>query len=317
MRLAAIDIGTNSTRLLLGDYSRDIFSILERKMRITRLGSGLGENNTISKDSADKTLDILKTYNKLIESYNVNKCRAVGTSALRTAKNRSDFISSAEKILGIRIDVIGGDEEARLSFYGATKDIIRDYNKSGGIGKVNSKKILVLDVGGGSSEFILGEKSSRPDFIKSVDIGCVNISERYMNSDIPDAGQLNKMNNHIRKKLETTIKKIKNLKAGYLIGVAGTISTLASIDLRLDKYDSDRIHKHILEFGKIKEIYSYLCGLNLEDRKKVRGMDPGRADVIIGGTAIVINVLEMLGSEFICASEKDILDGIIYTLIDF
>jgi len=317
MRLAAIDIGTNSARLLIGDYDRDVFSILERKMKITRLGSGLRENRTISQDSADKTLDVLKTYNELINKCKVNKCRAVGTSVLRNAKNSSDFISSAEKILGIEVDVIGGDEEARLSFYGATKDIMRDYDKSDRVSQVNSKKILVLDVGGGSSEFILGEKSSEPDFIESIDIGCVSISERYMDSDVPDAGKLNKMNNHVRRKLKNTVKKVKNLKIGYIIGVAGTISTIAAVDLKLDEYDSDKIHKHVLEFGKIKEIYNYLCGLNLKERKKVRGMDPGRADVIIGGAAIVINVLEMLGREFIFVSERDILDGIIYTLIDF
>ncbi len=314
MKLAAIDIGTNSTRLLISDYHHNNLSILERKMEITRLGSGLNKSNIISGDSADKTLDVLKAYRELINKHNVKKYRVVGTSVLREAANSRDFVSSAEKILGIKVDVIKGDEEARLSFYGAVKDIGRDYSRSN---SGEASKILVLDIGGGSSEFIVGGRSSRPDFIKSVDIGCVNISERYMNSDIPDAGRLNKMHYYIKRKLRRTIRKVKIFEVEYVIGVGGTISTLAAVDLRLDKYDSKKIHKHILDLKKIEGIYIYLCGLNLEDRKKVAGIDPGRADVIVGGTAIVIDVLKLLGSEYISVSEKDILDGIIYTLIDF
>ncbi len=314
MKLAAIDIGTNSTRLLISDYYQNNFSILKRKMIITRLGSGLRENNVISGNSASKTLDALRTYKELIREYNVRKYRAIGTSALRDAENSGDFIASAEKILGMKVDIVGGKEEAHLSFYGAVRDLEMD---SHGSATADSAKIMVLDVGGGSSEFILGEKSLKIDFIRSVDIGCVNISERYLDSDIPGSGKLNEMRNYISRVLMDTIREIKGLGAGYFMGVGGTISTIAAIDLRLDRYDSKRIHGHILDLKKIEEIYDYLCGLNLEDRKKVVGIDPGRADVIIGGTAIVIDVLRMMGAGYIHVSERDILDGIIYTLVDF
>jgi len=314
MKLAAIDIGTNSTRLLISDYYHNIFSILERKMTITRLGAGLKENNAISGDSASKTLDVLKIYKELISKYDVKKYRAVGTSALRDAENSGDFISSAEKIIGMKIDIVGGDEEARLSFCGAVRDLEIDHQ---GSAPADSTKIMVLDVGGGSSEFILGEKSLKIDFIRSVNMGCVNLSERYMDSDITGSGKLNEMRNYIGRELMGTIREIKDLGAGYFIGVGGTVSTVAAIDLMLDKYDSKRIHGHILDLKKVEEIYSYLCGLNLDDRKNVVGMDPGRADIIIGGTAIVIGVLKMMGAGYIRVSERDILDGIIYTLVDF
>jgi len=314
MKLAAIDIGTNSTRLLISDYSNNNFSILERRMKITRLGSGLKENNVISKNSASRTLGALGAYNELISRYKVKKYRAVGTSALRDAVNSRDFISNAEKILGVKVDIVSGDEEARLSFYGVVRDFEMGYRENA---PANSAKIMVLDVGGGSSELILGEKRMKPDFIRSIDIGCVNLSESYIDSDIPGAGKLNKMHDYIERKLISAIRKIKNLGAGYFVGVGGTISTLAAIDLSLDIYDSKRIHGHILDLKKIEEIYNYLCGLNLDDRKKVTGIDPGRADVIIGGTAIVMDVLKMMGAGYIHVSERDILDGIIYTLIDF
>jgi exopolyphosphatase / guanosine-5'-triphosphate,3'-diphosphate pyrophosphatase len=314
MKLAAIDIGTNSTRLLIEDYRNNKFFPLERKMEITRLGRGLNDNNTISEDSAKKTLDTLIIYGKLMKKNGVKKYRAVGTSALRRASNSREFVSMVEENPGISVDIVGESEEARLSFYGAVKGVGLDSVRSS---YKSESKILVVDVGGGSSEFILGDINCNTDLIESVGIGCVNLSEKYIDSDVPDAGRLNKMHYYVRGKVNGTISKIKNFKIGAVIGVAGTITTLAAIDLELDKYNSEMIHGHVLSLKRIDEIYKFLCGLNLEDRKKVAGVDAGRADVIIGGVSIIIEVLELLGYKYINVSEKDILDGIIYTLVDF
>src|SRR4030042_2846160 len=315
MKLAAIDIGTNSTRLLITNYHHNKFITLERKMEITRLGRDLDiNNNFISGDSAEKTLKVLSAYRSLIRNHNVSKHRAIGTSALRKAVNGKDFISSVEKDTGIKVDVLSGREEASLSFYGAVKDINVNLpgSKSGA-----ASRILVIDIGGGSSEFIVGDHNCNLEFTSSIDIGCVSLTERFINSGVPDKKKINQMYYYIEDKIRGTIEDIKKFKSLSLVGVAGTITTLAAIDLKLEEYDSEKIHGHILNLKRIEEIHDFLCGMNLEERKKVTGLDPKTADIIISGKTIMMAVLRLLGCKFICVSERDILDGIVYTLIDF
>jgi exopolyphosphatase/guanosine-5'-triphosphate,3'-diphosphate pyrophosphatase len=314
MKLAAIDIGTNSTRLLIIDYRYKKFFPLERKMEITRLGKGVDKNKTILEDSARKTLKVLSDYWRLLSDYDVKKYRTVGTSAIREASNGNWFVSYVHEHLGMRIDVISGREEAKLGFYGAVRNM--DLDNSACKPKTDTA-ILVLDVGGGSTEFILGDRNGSLELAMSIDLGSVSLTERFIGSGIPDNDDLNKMRHFITNKLEKIIEKIKTHKSLFIIGVAGTITSLASIDLKLKIYDSQKIHKHVLDFERIEEIQRYLCGLNLEERKKVIGLDPARADIIIGGTEIVLMILKMLDRREILVSERDILDGIIYTLVDF
>jgi len=314
MRLAAIDIGTNSTRLLITDYKNSKFIPLERKMEITRLGKDLARNKTILDDSARKTLEALSGYWRLVKDHGVEKYRAVGTSAVRKASNSDWFVSYIYKNLGMKIEVISGREEAKLSFYGAVRemDLNRLSRKAG-----SGAGILVVDIGGGSSELILGDSNCNLEFAVSLDLGCVSLTERFIGSGIPDTGSLNRMQRHIAKRLEETIKRIRQHKSLFIIGVAGTITTLAAIDLKLKVYNREKIHGHILSIKRIGDIHKNLCRLDLEDRKKVAGLNPKRADIIIAGTAIVLEILKLLGSDDIMVSERDILDGIIYTLVDF
>ncbi len=315
MKLAAIDIGTNSTRLLITNYHHNKFITLERKMEITRLGRDLDiNNNFISDDSAAKTLKVLSAYGRLIRNYNVSKYRAIATSALRKAANGKNFISSVEKGSGIKVDIVSGKEEALLSFCGAVKDI--DLNLPGSKSG-SASRILVIDIGGGSSEFILGDYNCNPEFTSSIDMGCVSLTERFIDPGVPDKKKINQMRDYIEDKIRGTIEDIKKFKSLSVVGVAGTITTLAAIDLKLEAYDSEKIHGHILNLKRIEEIHDFLCGMNLEERKKVTGLNPKRADIIISGTAIIMAVLRLLGCKFICVSERDILDGIVYTLIDF
>ncbi len=314
MKLAAIDIGTNSTRLLITDYRHNKFFPLERKMEITRLGKDLDKDKVILENSAQKTLEALSGYWHLVRNYNVKKYRAVGTSAVREASNSDWFVSYVYERLGIEVDVISGPEEAKLSFYGAVRDI--GLNRSGH--KVESDvKILVMDIGGGSSEFILGDCDYNLELIKSVDLGCVSLSERFIGSGTPDMGSMGRMRRRVANKLEDTVEKIKQYKPVFVIGVGGTITTLAAVDLKLETYNSERIHGYILNLERVEDICKDLCGLNLEERRKVVGLDPKRADIIVGGTVIVVEVLKMLNIKEILVSERDILDGIIYTLVDF
>ena len=314
MKLAAIDIGTNSTRLLITDYRNKEFFPLERKMEITRLGRGVDKNKTILKDSARKTLDVLSDYRRILMDYDVNKCRTVGTSAVREALNRDWFVSYVYENLGMRIDVISGREEARLGFYGAVRSM--DSNHPACKSKTGAA-ILELDIGGGSTEFVLGDCNCNPELIESVDMGSVNLTERFIGSGRPDKGDLIKMRRYITNKLEEIIGKIKLHKSLLVIGVAGTITTLAAIDLKLKAYDTEKIHGYVLNLERIEEIRDHLCGLDLKERKKVTGLDPARADIIIAGTEIILTILKILGRREILVSERDILDGIIYTLIDF
>ena len=314
MKLASIDIGTNSTRLLITDYQNNKFIPLERKMKITRLGKNLDENDMIGKDSASKTVEVLSDYQRLIEDYDVKKFRVVGTSAVRKASNSDWFISCVYKQLGMKIDVVSGQEEARLSFYGAVRDM--DLNYPDYKAELNGK-ILVVDIGGGSSEFILGDCNYNLQLVESLNLGCVSLTEKFIGSSIPDTNSLRQMQQYVVNELEETTGKINLYKPAFIIGVAGTITTLAAIDLKLAAYNSEKIHRHILSLKKIENIYKNLCRLDLKGRKKVVGLHPGRADVIIGGTAIVLGVLKLLDVKDILVSERDILDGIIYTLVDF
>ena len=314
MKLASIDIGTNSTRLLIADYQKNKFIHLKRKMKITRLGKGLEQKGIILDDSAERTLDTVLGYSGLIKSHNVERYRAVGTSALRKASNSDWFISYIYKISGIKIDIISGEEEAGLSFYGAVKEMDL---KSSFFKKKQSGSVLVVDIGGGSSEFILGDDSCNLKLIESIDIGCVSLTEKFIGVAISDKDSLDSMHSYIEDSLEKVIEKINSLRPISIIGVAGTITALAAIDLGLKKYDSDRIQRHILSLKRVEEIYKKLCSLSLKSRENIIGLDPKRADIIIGGTAILLTILKLIKNRYIMASEKDILDGIIYSLIDF
>ncbi len=316
MKLAAIDIGTNSVRLLISNYNNSRFTTLERKMEITRVGKNLETSGKISPEAARNTLTVLSSYLALMENREVVKYRAVGTSAVRNAKNKSWFTGYISKNIGIEIEPIQGTEEAYLSFYGAVKGLGSNNFKSN-IRPGTKDKILVIDTGGGSSELILGEQSGRPELIYSIKMGCVNLTERFIGPGRPGKNELASLHEYIRKKLNAAVNRIRDDRSLFLIGTGGTITTLAAIDLKLEEYDSKRIHGYLLSLDTIEEIYKYLCSLSPGERKKVPGLQPGRADIIISGIAISLEILRLLEREAILVSERDILDGIVYTLVDF
>jgi exopolyphosphatase/guanosine-5'-triphosphate,3'-diphosphate pyrophosphatase len=305
MRSAAIDIGTNSIRLLISDYDGSEFCILERRMEITRIGKNLGISKNILKKSADATSKVLQKYNRLMQEYGVERYRAVGTSALRKAANSGWFISYIKDNTGIDVEKITGEEEARLSFQGASAAI-----KPG-------TQILVIDIGGGSTEFILGNIDMELDFNESIDIGSVSLSERFIKSDKPTHSELKDMQGYVKDRIRPVINKIRVKDGLTLVGVAGTITTIAAIDLKLETYDSEVIHQHILKGRRVNNIYHLLCSLTLKERRRVPGLQPERADIIIGGTAVLVEIMDLLEIKSLIVSEQDILDGIIYSLTKF
>jgi exopolyphosphatase / guanosine-5'-triphosphate,3'-diphosphate pyrophosphatase len=308
MNLAAIDIGTNSTRLLISSYVNGEIKTLVREMHITRIGKGLKESGRISEEHELLTIKTLKRYKSLIDKFEVKKYLAVGTSALRRACNSNEFVNRVFKETGIRLDIISGLKEAEFSFNGSVKKL----NLSRNIER--PQKILVADIGGGSSEFILGDMDSNVLLIKSIDIGCVRASEEYLQSDPPEKNEIMLLNKAVKEKIEETLIDFPKNEDFIILGMAGTISTLASISLNLKKYDMAKINYLTLDIKTIKTIFDNLGNLALGERKKVTGLEPKRADIILGGIAIVIEVLEYFKKDKIMVSENDILDGIIYSL---
>ena len=316
MKLAAIDIGTNSTRLLISACEKKPGSTyklkaLAREMKITRIGKNLDKTGLISKHFAEETMEVLASYLKKIKGEGVESFRVVGTSALRKAKNTTWFVKLVDEKLGINVEVIAGIEEARLSFYGALRgaEILSH--------QTDLKNILVIDIGGGSTEFILGSHEGKIILVQSIDLGCVNLTERFIKNSTAKPGnqELTELNEFISTRLIDIVNKIKKLRFSILVGLAGTISTLAAVDLELLAYSRNKIHHHILPEQKIRQIYGIFCSVNLEERKKIAGLDPKRADIIISGTAILLQIMNTLDVEKLLVSEDDILDGIVYSLL--
>ena len=313
MNLASIDIGTNSTRMLVCSYNDSNLKIIERKMVITRLGKGISRSGNIQENSFNLTLEVLKDYAKILENCHVEKYRAVGTSALRRAINSNTFLEEAAIKTGLNIEIINAEQEAFLSFFGAVK----------GLSSVNKKELpenryMVIDSGGGSSEIIYGDLKGRVINSKSLDIGCVRTSEQFLFLDPPSEKEIKSMHSFIKKEISASLSDF-NVKTGnaIAIGLAGTMSSLASIYLALENYDSERINSLVLSIYKLSRIYEDLKKLNLEQRKKIKGLEPERADIILGGTAIIIEIMKYFKFKNIIVSQYDILDGIIYSLIDF
>lgn len=311
MNLASIDVGTNSTRLLITTLNNGIFKTLAREMEITRLGKGIRDTGNISDENSSLTIETLKKYKLLIDKFKVKKYKAVGTSALRRASNSSVFIDKTFKETGIKLDIISGIEEANFSFNGAVKSLISS-------GKFEiPPKLLVADIGGGSSEFIFGDSDFNISGVKSVDIGCVRETEDFLRSDPPAKQEIMLLREAIKEKMEEEFSGFYKNEEFIILGLAGTVSSLAAMSINLKKYKMEKLNYLPLELEKIKMIFKNLCKLTLNERKKVAGLDPKRADVIIGGIAIVIETLYFFKKDRIIVSENDILDGIIYSLVNF
>jgi Exopolyphosphatase len=325
MNLAAIDIGTNSTRLLIAGtkiIAENSVAVvpLVREMKITRLGKNLYNTKKINDENASLTIEVLKDYQKLLKFYNVSKYRTVGTRVFRQAANADEFVHRVFVEASLNVEVISGSEEAALSFSGAIKgletDKISTISRKAVTERPKSKNVLVVDIGGGSTEFILGiAEEETIDYLNSIDIGSVILSEKFLTGGIPDNESVTDLLKFIEDKLKNTIEKIAQTGFAFMAGLAGTVSSLSAVDLEIREYDREKIHGHILHRNKVIDIFKRFCSRGLESRKRITGLEPARADIIIGGTAILLKILEMLDIESFIVSENDILDGIIYSLL--
>lgn len=307
MNTAAIDVGTNSTRLLIADIKDGKLNTLVRTMEIIRLGKDLGQTGVISDVSAKNTIRVLKRYQQQMLDMEVTSYRAVGTKALRTAKNSHWFLELSRRQANIVIEIITGRQEAGLSYRGAIADV--DIGRIIKKPPTNAQDWLVLDIGGGSTELIIGS-GPEPRKDMSLEIGCVSLTESF---DIDYAA----MEDYTLNYISNSLKEWRNSKFKASLGLAGTITTLAAIDLELKVYNRDKIHHHILSLDKVKEQYQNLKKMDLAQRKKLAGLHPKRADIIVAGSFILLAIMDLLDLNYIVVSESDILDGIIYSMSDF
>ena len=293
-----IDIGTNSCRLFIAELEntsegKKIKRELVKDVEIVKLGEGVNKTHNLNPNAIKRTLDCLKKYKEKASSYGIENIRAFATSAVRDAENREIFLQEVSK-LGIKIECISGKTEATLNFLGNSL-VFKD-------------RILVVDIGGGSTEFTLGKDKSI-DFIQSINIGAVRATEKFFSDNDYSEEKLEKCKVWIRKNLEI-LKTIKD-REFKLIGVAGTATTQISVRDKMEIYDSSKVHMATLTLDELKENLSLFLSKNFEERKKIVGLEEKRADVIIAGTLILLTILEELNQDKIIISESDNLSGAI------
>jgi exopolyphosphatase/guanosine-5'-triphosphate,3'-diphosphate pyrophosphatase len=300
-RVAAIDCGTNSIRLLIADITGSNFKEVVRTMEIVRLGQGVDQNKSFHPDAITRTLSAVEKFAALIASKGVEKVRFCATSATRDASNRELFTSGVKKILGVEVEVIPGEEEAALSFIGATKEL----SQSDG-------PFLVVDIGGGSTEFVFG--AEKVEFAKSVDIGCVRMSERHLTLQPPTMAQIAEAIVDIDIAITQAAKVVPISQAKSLVAVAGTATTVAAAALELDDYDRYLIHLSRISAQSVFQVAAMFQSMNKDQIAALGYMHPGRVDVITAGALVLSRIMAATGSSEFIASESDILDGIAWSL---
>jgi exopolyphosphatase / guanosine-5'-triphosphate,3'-diphosphate pyrophosphatase len=301
-RVAAIDCGTNSIRLLIADIAGDNFKEVLRTMEIVRLGQGVDQNKAFHPDAIDRTLKAVELFRDQIASKGVEKIRFCATSATRDATNRSLFTDGVREILGIEVEVIPGEEEAELSFIGATKEL-----------RQSDAPFLVVDIGGGSTEFVFG--SEKVDFAKSVNIGCVRMSERHLNTQPPSMAQIAQAIVDIDIAITQAAAVVPITTAKTLVAVAGTATTVAAAALELTDYDRHLIHLSRISSDKVHKVAATFQSMNKDQIASLGFMHPGRVDVITAGSLVLSRIMAATGATEFVASESDILDGMAWSLI--
>jgi len=300
-RVAAIDCGTNSIRLLIADITDGNFKEVVRTMEIVRLGQGVDQNKSFHPDAITRTLSAVEKFAQLIASKGVEKIRFCATSATRDASNRELFTNGVKKILGVEVEVIPGEQEAALSFIGATKEL----SQSDG-------PFLVVDIGGGSTEFVFG--SEKVEFAKSVNIGCVRMSERHLNLQPPTMAQIAEAIIDIDLAITQAAKVVPISQAKSLVAVAGTATTVAAAALKLAEYDRYLIHLSRISAPAVHQVAAMFQSLNKDQITALGYMHPGRVDVITAGALVLSRIMAATGASEFIASESDILDGIAWSL---
>jgi exopolyphosphatase/guanosine-5'-triphosphate,3'-diphosphate pyrophosphatase len=302
--IASLDLGTNSTRVLVARPAEGRLEALDRRNMITRLGQGVGASGRLAPEAVDRTLACLRDYREILDRHGVDRVRVAATSASRDAANRDQFFDAVEALIGTRPELLSGDEEGRLSFRGATGEL-----------DPASGPFLVVDIGGGSTEFIVG--TDRVEGVASVDIGCVRLTEKFLLHDPPLAEELSACISLTDAYLDDVVREIPAAaEARTLVGLAGTVTTVAAVEIGLETYDRDRIHHFHLTREAAEDVFRTLATESRADRIHNPGLEEGRADVIVGGCCVLVALFRRFGFDEMVVSESDILDGLALSLLE-
>jgi exopolyphosphatase / guanosine-5'-triphosphate,3'-diphosphate pyrophosphatase len=306
-RVAAIDCGTNSIRLLVADVDpeRGTLTDVDRRMEIVRLGQGVDTSGRLAPEALDRTMTALSEYAAVIARLGAGAVRMVATSATRDAANAGEFVRRVTDVLGAAPEVLSGDEEARLSFTGATAELAADPSAE--------PPYLVVDIGGGSTEFVLGPAGTVTSAV-SVDIGCVRMTERHLRSDPPSPEQVAAATADIDAAIGRAAARVDAGQARTLVGLAGSVTTVAGIALGLPAYDPDRLHHARIPAAEVHAVTARLLSRTRAERARIPVMHPGRVDVIGAGALILDRIMSRFGLPDVLVSEHDILDGIAWSL---
>ncbi len=307
-RVAAVDCGTNSLRLLVADLDAEAGTAtqVDRRTSIVRLGQDVDRSGAFAPEALERTFTVVDEYAVVIRDLEVSSTRFVATSAARDVSNRDAFVDGVRTRLGVDAEIISGDEEASLSYAGATRGLTQDEDVP--------TPVLVVDIGGGSTEFVIRLSDGQPVRGQSLDIGSVRLTERYLADDPPTPGQAAAVTRAVDDALATLGVPIE--AARTLIGVAGTVTTMAARVLALDAYDPERVHGSRLARADVLTAVDEIVAMSVAERRALPFMPYGRADVIGGGALILGAVVRRLGLDELRASEHDILDGIAWSMIN-
>ena len=299
-RVAAVDCGTNSLRLLITDLTGEVQTDVHREMRVVRLGEGVDRTGRLDDGALTRTSEALADYAALCRAHGVERTRMVATSATRDASNREVFVDLVRDVLGVDPEVISGDEEAVLSFVGATRGL-----------PAEGAPYAVIDIGGGSTEVVLG--SEGVSAACSVDVGCVRLTERHLVSDPPTAAEVAAAQVDLDAALDVVAAAVPVAQARTAVGLAGSVTTVAALALGLDTYDRERIHLSVLTAADVHLWCDRLLAMSRAERAALPVMHPGRVDVIGAGALVLRSVVDRFALTEVLVSESDILDGIAWS----
>lgn len=304
-KIALIDIGTNSVRMIILKENDNDSLYSNKYMDTTRIGEGVDKTKNISDDGMNRTIEALKKYKKIADDKNVSKIYAIATSAVRDSENKSIFLQKVKEEVGLEISVISGEEEARLGFLGVSKGVeISKIVKS-------DDYILVIDIGGGSTELIVG-RNGNIEYSISLDLGAVRMTDKFVSSDPVLKSEQDKMSNYIVNEINTVMDNIIKYPIKTIIGIGGTITTAGTIDFEMEEYDRKKIHNHYISLKNINAINSKLWKKTIDERKNTKGLQPKRADIIPAGFMILELLLLSIKSSGIVISEYDNLEGMFF-----
>ena len=301
MKIGAIDIGTNSMRLLTTDLIDNKLTNRKKYVNTTRIGQGVDENGFITEEAMERNINALKEYHDKCLDYGCEKIYCMGTSALRDSKNRSEFIKRAKDEAGIDVNVVDGEIEAKLGFSGVTNGIDKEGD------------ILVIDIGGGSTEFIFGNKEGIERNV-SINIGALRLTEKYLSEGYSDSA-FSDMRKFINEQIKDIVSYLNEKEIECVCGIGGTITSLSAVNQNLEIYSMEKVHGSVITREEVQKMMDKFVSCSDEERKHINGLQPKRADIIAAGTEILICIMDNLSKKEVVVSEYDNLEGIAYSSI--